>query len=385
MAFTLDRPAARAARPTASSEIVDFTREVALMYGLFVVYRIARLASRDRLDTAIANAQAVLHFERFTGLSFERTLQRVFLRSHELVRILNLHYLVAHFTVSIAVLLWLYVRDRSMYRRARAVLLVMTSAALVVHVAYPLAPPRFMSGAGFVDTGALLGPSPYGAHSNLSHGLANQIAAMPSMHFGWALLVAWAVIRSSSSRWRHLVALHPGLMFLSIVATANHYVLDALVATAMFVSAVWVQQRSDYSASIESQLRSSDRTFAAPRWGVHAQRMLAPPRRDVSRELVKERNDDRVGPPSRSQEPRRPTRSTTARLATLEGPCALAMPVVRPDGDLTTPVDLVGVQRPARRLRDGTVRRLRAPDDVRARQSHGRPPGQDGRTEMGTA
>ena len=56
---------------------------------------------------------------------------------------------------------------------------------------------------------------------------------MPSLHFGWALMVAIGLITATRSRWRWLWLLHPLLTLLVIVGTANHYWLDALAATAM--------------------------------------------------------------------------------------------------------------------------------------------------------
>jgi hypothetical protein len=63
--------------------------------------------------------------------------------------------------------------------------------------------------------------------------MANQFAAMPSLHFGWALMVAIGLIAATRSRGRWLWLLHPLLTLLVIVGTANHYWLDAIVATAL--------------------------------------------------------------------------------------------------------------------------------------------------------
>ena len=68
-----------------------------------------------------------------------------------------------------------------------------TLAGLIVHLALPLAPPRMFPNLGFVDTARVFGPASYGAGSPYE-GFANQFAAMPSLHFGWALVIAWAVI-----------------------------------------------------------------------------------------------------------------------------------------------------------------------------------------------
>ncbi|CAM5694884.1 Inositol phosphorylceramide synthase OS=Streptomyces alboniger OX=132473 GN=CP975_30815 PE=4 SV=1 [Streptomyces alboniger] len=70
--------------------------------------------------------------------------------------------------------------------------------------------------------------------------MANQFAAMPSLHFGWALMVAVGMIVATSTRWRWLWLLHPLLTLLVIVGTANHYWLDALAATALLGTALAV-------------------------------------------------------------------------------------------------------------------------------------------------
>jgi hypothetical protein len=70
--------------------------------------------------------------------------------------------------------------------------------------------------------------------------IANQFAAMPSLHFGWAFLVAYGVVRALRTRWRWLIALHPAITLAAIVITANHYWLDAVVALALIALALAV-------------------------------------------------------------------------------------------------------------------------------------------------
>ena len=166
--------------------------------------------------------------------------------STAVVRFLNAYYLVAHVVVTAAAFLWLYFRYPEVYRRFRNVMVVMTVVGLALHLGYPLAPPRMFPRFGFVDTARLFGPASYGAGSPYK-GFANQFAAMPSLHFGWALVIAWAVILASSSRWRYLVLAHPVLTLAAIVLTANHYWLDAVAALVLFAFALgvdrWWEQR----------------------------------------------------------------------------------------------------------------------------------------------
>jgi hypothetical protein len=111
---------------------------------------------------------------------------------------------------------------------------------------------------GFVDTAKLVGPASYGAGSPYK-GFANQFAAMPSLHFGWALVIAWAVIVAAGihSRWRYLVILHPVLTLAAIVLTANHYWLDAVVATFLFGVALGVDMFIERRRRRRARLRAS--------------------------------------------------------------------------------------------------------------------------------
>jgi hypothetical protein len=139
--------------------------------------------------------------------------------------------------VTAAAFIWLYARHPSTYRRFRDVMVAITLAGLAMHLLLPLAPPRMFPHLGFVDTAKVFGPASYGAGSPYK-GFANQFAAMPSLHFGWALVIAWAVIIATKSRWRHLIVLHPVITLAAIVLTANHYWLDAFAATVLFLLAL---------------------------------------------------------------------------------------------------------------------------------------------------
>ncbi len=171
----------------------------------------------------------------------EARLQDLFLHDTAFIRFLNVYYLIAHVAVTAAAFVWLYVRHPSMYRRFRNVMIVITTAGMSVHLLLPLAPPRMFPHLGFVDTARVIGPASYGAGSPYK-GFANQFAAMPSLHFGWALVIAWAVLLATKSRWRYLVILHPVITLAAIVLTANHYWLDAVVATFLFAFALGVDQ-----------------------------------------------------------------------------------------------------------------------------------------------
>lgn len=195
----------------------------------FVVYKAVRLAVRDQVHEAYGNAARVVRGERLLGIFNETSLQRLVLDRPAIVRVANRYYESAHLPVAALALVYLYVRSADGYLYARRTLTVTSAAGMVLHVVFPLAPPRMLSDLGFVDTGAVYGPATYGQNGFLDH-VANQIAAMPSLHFGWALIVAIAVVRHGRTPLRWLVMVHPVLTALVVVVTANHYWSDVIVA-----------------------------------------------------------------------------------------------------------------------------------------------------------
>lgn len=200
--------------------------EIVICAVLLAIYKGARLVAQGDVAVALKNAQQVVDVERALGVFNEAAMQAVALQSIGFIKFLNSYYLYAHFTVTIAFLVWLYVRWPSGYLSARRVLVVVTALGLVGHALYPLAPPRMLP--EFVDTASIFGPSSYG-DGGAYGGLANQFAAMPSLHFAWAVVVAWGLWKFSRSHWRFVGVAHPILTLAAIVLTANHYWADAFI------------------------------------------------------------------------------------------------------------------------------------------------------------
>ncbi|MFB7787668.1 phosphatase PAP2 family protein [Streptomyces vinaceus] len=217
-------------------------RELLLVAGLFAVYKAGRMLSTDRTDEAFRNAGRIWDAERTLHLPGEGVIQRLLLHGDALVHTANTYYAAVHFPATALFLIWLYVRRPGHYLWARRVLAVLTGAALVLHLTFPLAPPRMLGAAHLVDTAQVYGPSVYRA-APATDTMANQFAAMPSLHFGWALMLALGMIAATRSRWRVLWLLHPLVTLLVVVGTANHYWLDAIVATVLLGGALLVVPR----------------------------------------------------------------------------------------------------------------------------------------------
>ncbi|MEV8427478.1 phosphatase PAP2 family protein [Streptomyces chartreusis] len=233
-------------------------RELLLVAGLFVVYKFGRQLATGHTAEAFRNADRVWDLERTLHLPGEGSVQNLLLHGDTLIHVANTYYATVHFPATVAFLVWLYLRRPTHYVWARRVLAAVTAAALLVHLTFPLAPPRMSAATGLVDTGQVYGPSVYG--SPQTDHLSNQFAAMPSLHFGWALMVAIGLIVATRSHWRLLWLLHPLLTLLVIVGTANHYWLDAIVATAMLGVALAVIRPRASSAGTPVSLRPPRRT-----------------------------------------------------------------------------------------------------------------------------
>jgi len=209
-------------------------REILIIVVTFVGYEQVRHLTRNDTDSAFANARQVVDVERSLHVFGEHRIQELTMGVDGLIQFLNHYYVMVHFPLSFAFIGWVVLRHRDLYPRFRNWFLSVTFAALAIHVAYPLAPPRMLDQHGFVDTLQRYGPSIYAQDTNQS--VANQFAAMPSLHFGWALLVALMFIRIKRTRLSWLALVHTAVTLLAIVATANHYLADAAVAGVLVLS-----------------------------------------------------------------------------------------------------------------------------------------------------
>lgn len=210
--------------------------EVGIVAVLLITYRYIRTLSRTDLQAAFSNARDIIRFESWLGLPFEDNLQSFLIDHPALIKVLNHYYVWFHFPVAIALLLWLYLWHSERYRAFRNLMAFATFTGLIIHLLFPLAPPRMMD--GFVDTMAKYGPSIY--PENPLDGAANQIAAMPSLHFAWAMIAAIAVVSVLTTPWRWLIIVHPVMMTLAIIATANHWWIDAAAAALLVVLGIGI-------------------------------------------------------------------------------------------------------------------------------------------------
>jgi len=223
------------ARATPGGRHLYWWMELGAVLAFYFLYSLIRNASEGDTAAAFDHARQVIRWEQAVGLYVEETLQDWALLLRPLVVALNYLYGSLHFVVTGATLIYLYRRSSEHYRLWRNTLAVTTALALIGFVLWPLMPPRLLpEGYGFVDTLRIY-PTFWSFQSSTMNDISNQYAAMPSLHFAWALLCACALIGRVKHTWsRALVILYPTVTFAAIVLTGNHFVLDAVAGAAVF-------------------------------------------------------------------------------------------------------------------------------------------------------
>ncbi|HKE66298.1 MAG TPA: phosphatase PAP2 family protein [Micromonosporaceae bacterium] len=247
-------------------------REILIGLITFGCYSmVAGLSTAGRAASAERNGRSILRFERSAHIAWEDGLNR-WLVPHDVLRVLaNYEYAYTYVLSALILLIWLYVRRPDTYRWARTWFLVMNAIAFVCFALYPVTPPRLLRGEGFVDT-VTLGHT-VGSWGTPLIGHANQLAAMPSLHIAWALWVSVVLACISGAWWvQGISAVHVLLTFAVILATANHYVSDALGAVLL----VWL------TLGLMAVVRDRPGRFAGPRLAaadaffLHAESSAAP-------------------------------------------------------------------------------------------------------------
>ena len=206
-------------------------REVSLLTMLYVAYAAARLVADPDPSTATANARSVLDLEDDLSLDVERRLNDLLGAVPGADLTSSYWYSLLHYVVTPAVLVWVYRTHSHRYRNARNALVVGSALAIVGFALFPVAPPRMLP--GYVDTlAATADHGWWGGDASAPEGLGgltNELAAMPSLHVGWAVWCAAMVLLCASRPGVRVLALaYPVVTTLVVVATANHYVLDVL-------------------------------------------------------------------------------------------------------------------------------------------------------------
>lgn len=225
---------ARGSTHPARQAVAAFGREFALVLSLLALWQLVGGSVHTHEAGALQRARGIASFERSLHLVSEVDVQRVVLSHPWLVEAVDWFYAYAHLTGMALFLVLMWWHRREVYPAIRQTVVLTTLACLLVQIV-PVAPPRLLSDLGFVDTALLYGESVYGPYGT---GLSDQLSAMPSVHVAWASIIAWYLWRHTGPRIRWIGPAHLGLTLFVVVASANHWWLDGLVAGGVVALAV---------------------------------------------------------------------------------------------------------------------------------------------------
>jgi hypothetical protein len=209
---------------------LDVLRQVALFAAAYLGYGLVRGLVSGSATAAFEHAREVIGLERTLHVFVEPSIQAWASGSQLLMDLSSWLYVNAQTTVTVGALVYLYLRHNRSFYSVRNTLMIAMMIALVAYAVFPTAPPRFMPEWGFIDSVSDFTGVHVDHASATMNALFNPYAAVPSMHVAFALSIGWPLARLV--RWRALRVLwflYPFLVAFVIVATANHFILDAFL------------------------------------------------------------------------------------------------------------------------------------------------------------
>ncbi|HRC63407.1 MAG TPA: phosphatase PAP2 family protein [Dehalococcoidia bacterium] len=224
--------------------------EVALVALGFLLYFLVRGAPADRTEDALQHARSIVDLERSLGMFIEPHVQEWVLSAGILWRLMNFVYFWFDFPLIVGVGLFMFFRSRTYYTLLRDSLLLSGGLALLIYYTFPVAPPRYLTDLGFVDTLEVYSNLSYQAQS--MQPFVNPYAAVPSLHVGWSALLAYAVFRATANVFARAAVLGVFvLQCIAVMGTGNHFAFDGfvglLVCALGLAMAMWLQ-RAGYPA-----------------------------------------------------------------------------------------------------------------------------------------
>jgi hypothetical protein len=209
---------------------VDALRQVSLFGLAYLAYRLVRGLVEGDANAAFAHASDLISLERTLHLFVEPSIQAWASSSHVVMVAASWLYVNAQTSVTIAALLYLYLRHNRSFYFVRNMFMIAMAIALIGYIVFPTAPPRFLPEWGFIDSVSDF-TGVHVSHASASmNALFNPYAAVPSMHVAFALMIGWPLARLARHRIVSVLwLLYPFLMTFVIVVTANHFIFDALL------------------------------------------------------------------------------------------------------------------------------------------------------------
>jgi PAP2 superfamily len=231
--------------------------EIATLTALYAVYEVVRGVRHASPRLAVGHALEIVRLERSLHVFTEGTVQRALEHHAALLTVLAFAYPVLHVLATLGILAWAYRSRPAEYPTIRTALVATTAIALVIYVVFPVAPPR-LAGLDIRDT--VSDQTPFNLSSSVLGRLYNPWAAVPSLHFAYALLMGGVLVALSRRRvTRAAGVLLPLVTLIVIVATGNHFFTDAAAGAvvAAIGFAIGIGTRSPRTAATVSAPKRS--------------------------------------------------------------------------------------------------------------------------------
>jgi len=208
----------------------DLVRQIVLVGLAYGAYSLVRGLVEGNATAAFQHARYLIQLERTLHVFVEPSVQAWASGSHALMDFSSWLYVNAQTSITLAALVYLYLRHNGSFYFVRNMFAIAMLIALLGYALFPTAPPRFLPEWGFIDTVSNFAGMHVNRDSAAIDTLFNPYAAVPSMHVAFALMIGWPLASLSRTRvakvlWR----CYPLLIAFVIVATANHFILDALL------------------------------------------------------------------------------------------------------------------------------------------------------------
>ncbi|HMM41713.1 MAG TPA: phosphatase PAP2 family protein [Thermomicrobiales bacterium] len=220
--------------PASHQRHVRVIREVLMIAPAALFYFLVRGLVHANGDVALDHAYDLIEFEKRLGLFHEQQLQSLITPHRWLVDFFNWVYIWGHWPFLAGVFTWIVIAHPRAYPKYRNTMFLSGLIGMAIFALHPVAPPRLVPDIGLIDTVT--------KHSNSYRvfqppALTNPYAAFPSLHFGWDLLVGMAVFFEARRWWARAIGIiMPVLMYMAIVLTANHYIIDGIAGGLLVVS-----------------------------------------------------------------------------------------------------------------------------------------------------
>ena len=223
--------------------ITDAIVQIGLFACCYIGYQIVRgvIGGADSQATAFWNATQLINLEHSLNIFVEPTVQAWSRGNDLIIGFADWMYLNSHYLVTFTSLLFIYTRRNPSFYFVRNMFLTAMVIALFGYALYPTAPPRLMPEWGFTDTVALA--TGVKVDNEKASALLNLYAAVPSMHVCFALMIGGSMSALASRRWlRRAWLFYPAIVTWVVVATGNHFFIDAVLG-ALTALVAWLVAR----------------------------------------------------------------------------------------------------------------------------------------------